>query len=1544
MNTMKKLLLIVLMAFSMIANASQGTHWSFNSHMQYNMTITGEMFLNGVSMRTNSDAQYLEIGVFCGDECRGSYLPDYNNTSSYQGYVYWMQVYSNATSGETMNFKVYNHQTGEEMAVVCISGFTFQSDANFGSLKNPYAIHFFYPYDITATANPTAGGVVTGAGTYNHGSTCTLVATPTTGYTFQNWTKGTTVVSTDASYSFTVTEAGDYTANFQLNSYDIAATANPTQGGTVIGAGTYNHGATATLVATQATGYTFQNWTKGGVIVSTNPSYSFTVEGAGEYVANFTLNSYAITAAANPAAGGAVSGTGTYNHGETATLVATPATGYTFTNWKKGNTVVSTEASYSFTVTETGAYTATFTLNSYNITTTANPTQGGTLTGAGTYNHGATATLVATQATGYTFQNWTKGGNVVSTNASYTFTVEGAGEYVANFTLNSYAITATANPTAGGTVTGAGTFNHGQSCTLTATTNVGYTFQNWTKNGNVVSTNASYTFTVTEAGAYVANFTLNSYAVAATANPTNGGNITGTGTYNHGATATLTATAATASGYHFVNWTKDTEVMSTSATYSFTVTEAVNLVANFALNNYNVTVSANPTVGGTATGGGTYNWGATAHLVATPATGYNFTNWTKNGQPVATTATYDLTVTEAGAYVANFAKNVYAIAASADPTQGGTITGAGNYEHGSTVTLVATAATGYTFQNWTKGGSVVSTNPTYSFTANAAGTYVAHFTLNSYAITATANPTAGGTVTGANTYNHGASCTLTATPATGYDFINWTKGGQIVSTNASYSFTVTEAGAYTANFQLKSYNITATATPTAGGTVTGANTYNHGATCTLVATPNTGYTFVNWKKGNTVVSTNASYSFTVTEAGSYTATFSLNSYAITATANPTAGGTVSGAGTFNHGQSCTLIATPATGYAFVNWTKGGTVVSTNASYTFTVTEAGAYTANFQLKSYNITATANPTAGGTVTGAGSYNHFSTCTLTATPATGYTFVNWKKGSTVVSTDAAYSFTVTEAGAYTATFSLNSYEINVSAKPTFGGTVTGAGTYNHGSTATLTATANTGYNFTNWTKNGAIVSTNVSYSFTVTEAGNYVANFTPNNYQITVFATPAEGGTVTGGDTYAYGHTCVLYAVPNEGYYFINWKKNDTEIVSTNPAYLFQVYESAAYVAHFALNAYEITATANPTNGGTIEGAGNYEAGTTATLTATAATGYTFVNWTDATGTVVSTDAAYSFTVTADAAFLANFELNSYAITVAANPAEGGTVTGAGNYNHGVSATLTATANAGYTFINWTKDNEVVSTNASYTFTVTETGAYIANFELNSYEITVAANPEEGGTVTGDGTYIHGATATLVATPATGYEFINWTKGNAIVSTNATYTFTVTEGGEYIANFAVQTFEVVLTAAPEDMGSVEGAGTYNYGETATVTATPNGDCLFVNWTENGEVVSEEPEFSFVVTADRNLVAHFDFDVVIENSDITYTVYPNPTIDKLIVESKGEITLIEIYNISGNLIYSRADNSETVEIDVNNFSAGTYIIRLTSKDLVQTKRFIKK
>ena len=72
---------------------------------------------------------------------------------------------------------------------------------------------------------------------------------------------------------------------------------------------------------------------------------------------------------------------------------------------------------------------------------------------------------------------------------------------------------------------------------------------------------------------------------------------------------------------------------------------------------------------------------------------------------------------------------------------------------------------------------------------------------------------------------------------------------------------------------------------------------------------------------------------------------------------------------------------------------------------------------------------------------------------------------------------------------------------------------------------------------------------------------------------------------------------------------------------------------------------------------------------------------------------------------------------------------------------------------------------------------------------YTVTATVNPAEAGTVAGAGEYEENAEATLIATAAEGYEFVNWTVAGEEVSTDATYTFTVTADVEVVANFKVK-----------------------------------------------------------------------------------------------------------------------------------------------------------
>ena len=377
------------------------------------------------------------------------------------------------------------------------------------------------------------------------------------------------------------------------------------------------------------------------------------------------------------------------------------------------------------------------------------------------------------------------------------------------------------------------------------------------------------------------------------------------------------------------------------------------------------------------------------------------------------------------------------------------------------------------------------------------------------------------------------------------------------------------------------------------------------------------------------------------------------------------------------------------------------------------------------------------------------------------------------------------------------------------------------------------------------------------------------------------------------------------------------------------------------------YTINVSANPANAGNVTGGGTYNEGTYCSVMATPANGYEFVNWTEG-GNVVSTSSSYTFMVTGNRTLVANFQeqIIYYNIRVSATPFGAGTVTGGGSYPQGESCTVSATANEGFSFSNWTEGGNVVSTNANYTFTVTSGRYLVANFVsgTQSYTISVSANPDNAGTVTGGGTYEEGTSCTVTATPNQRYLFVNWTENGVEVSTEQSYTFTVTADRTLVANFGMPMIEITASVDPEEAASVSGAGTYNYGEEVTLILTRNEDWAFQNWTEDGIVVSNEMTYTFIATENRNLVAHFEYtEGVGEQNGNNVLIYPNPVSNKLIVENHEALGTVEIYNLMGALIYSQNGCGNKVEIHTADLPSGVYFIRMTSNKVSETRRFVK-
>ena len=254
--------------------------------------------------------------------------------------------------------------------------------------------------------------------------------------------------------------------------------------------------------------------------------------------------------------------------------------------------------------------------------------------------------------------------------------------------------------------------------------------------------------------------------------------------------------------------------------------------------------------------------------------------------------------------------------------------------------------------------------------------------------------------------------------------------------------------------------------------------------------------------------------------------------------------------------------------------------------------------------------------GTVSGAGSFLMNDKITIKATPKYRYHFVRWSDGNT----DNPRTIIVTQDTTLTAEFAINQYTITTYAQ---NGNVIGGGTYDYGTTATLTATADAHYHFTQWSDG------NTDNPRTVSVVGDatYTAEFKPDSYTIIVSA--GEHGNVNGGGTYDYGTTAILTATADAHYHFTQWSDGNTD----NPRTI-TVEGDATYTAEFAIDQHTISATCDPQQG-MVTGAGTYDYGTQITLTAVANKGYEFAQWSNGV-----TDNPYLLTATEDLTLEAQF----------------------------------------------------------------------------------------------------------------------------------------------------------------------------------------------------------------------------------------------------------------------------------------------------------------
>lgn len=651
----------------------------------------------------------------------------------------------------------------------------------------------------------------------------------------------------------------------------------------------------------------------------------------------------------------------------------------------------------------------------------------------------------------------------------------------------------------------------------------------------------------------------------------------------------------------------------------------------------------------------------------------------------------------------------------------------------------------------------------------------------------------------------------------------------------------------------------------------------------LTATPDTdaGYCVKQWvdSRGNVYVNPDKTAAYTITVNASsltdditYTAQFEKTTFPITVKVDDTTNATakildasnntqIDTAGTANveGGSDIKLIATAQDGYLVKYWTNGSGArmtgeqldgTNSNVLVLRNVNWSETYTAHIVSASINITIVPRPDGSGTVQlndnsaveVSTTYNNLENgadITLKANPANGYKFVRWEtRPADGSGTSTAYAepfisiLNVTQDLICTALFSERTYTIKANPSPTEAGSTTvngktGEAVFALGDTAVLEATSNNslGYRFDYWTDSAGNRYNDNPHEIIVDADDTYTAHFVKGIINVTVAASPVDGGLlkVNGNDfisgskvPVSSGENVTLTAEPINGYKFVRWESmgesgQQPVAYADREIHILNISQSETYTAVFSKELYTIKVVSSPIAGGTTTASGrineaSYAPGEQATLQATPAAGYTFDYWTDSAGNRYTDNPYVIESVQGNDTFTAHYIEGELEIVLNVMPDGAGslkfngTAVSPGAANQVVSGsnvTLTAEVidSSKYVFERWeSSEGKVYTSNPLQLVNVTESETYTAVFNLLTGKtgILVIASPPSGGqalkTISKDG-----KSAILKAIPRPGYSFVEWRKDGVVVSKTPIFTtFDLTDGTTYVAVF-VKTHDV-------------------------------------------------------------------------------------------------------------------------------------------------------
>lgn len=1163
---------------------------------------------------------------------------------------------------------------------------------------------------------------------------------------------------------------------------------------------------------------------------------------------------------------GSVSGSGTYMEGATATVTATPFTGYHFVCWmENGRPVEGAQAAYSFTVAGDRRLEAVFAINTYKL---AIVTEGNgvvrTVSGRDTFQHNERVRLEAAPDAGYVFGGYYSEGVLLSQNEVYYFNIVSDMTITAVFERGRIAINADTKQPQFGSVNGKGLYEAGSSVKLVATPMPFCDFVAWIEGKDTVSKQAEYVFTADSTRTLWAVFTQQYHTVSVRPNVMGAGVLTGGGRYSAAQTnTTIVLKAEPNTGYEFLYWKSEKDGTETEDN-PFTVledgrlSEDLEYTAYFAVEEYTIAMEAVPAGTGTLQGAGRYQFRERVTLRATPRAGYRFVAWVRTDHGLSDTVPdnpYVFPIEEGRnrTYLALFEPIRHRVSLSAEPEGYGTVRGAGIYAHFDTAVLEAEANAGYEFRHWgirrgLKLEVVSQENPLRVIVVENLER-IAVFGERRKNVEAVCIPSHAGVVDGTGQYASGTYAILEAVPASGYRFSRWedADGNKVFADNRLHL-------------------------PVKGDTILYAR-------------------FSPLRHTFTLMTEGASQAGQVSmDGGPYGSRHVQETY---------------------FGQTIRISAMPvAPGYVFTQWrmvyTQDGrlkdSLYSRHGEETYVVGGESRLVAYFVENAHRIEASVHPQAScGSVRNQGAYRHRLWMELVAEPAHGYIFSHWadKDGAVLAERSSRLPVQSLEDVSVQVFFAPDTLSVEADVRGgNANGSVRGTGRYVYGKTVTLTAEPAYGREFDGWyeasdTLQEHCLSKDPRYSFEVRKDVRLRACFVPGRFSIDVDIVPEGTGSVRGAGSYAYLSEAMLQAVPAGGYalkYFLLEEAGGKYDTLREPWAGFRMYRNKHIIACFEPTPYLLQVFSSNTAQGTVvssQASSSVGYGSQVALRAEPRADHVFRQWRDAYGRRISRTSEFTLEVRCDTVVYADFAPEPKSFRAESANALQGYVEPYGNRPvYGSTVQVKAVPVKAYEFDRWvlaSDTGKVVSRSSVLTVFVTQDTSFEARFRPARREVKIGVNIRQAGDVrlkiveAGDtvdnGRYAYmarRATAVLRAEPFENYTFSAWVRHGlrregVTLGETPVHALEVEDDMEIEAVFAPKLYRVDVQASPAELGVVYGGGMYEYGSPVTVRAEYGGDYAFKGWKTSDGWISATPEYVFTVTGDTLLTACFDRDSVL-------------------------------------------------------------------------------